>query len=136
MGVRKRVANSSCVSLSARRITLTCGTRFRCFSRSGVRGGLSGSVSAAALNSSSVIFPSPAQSVSSGGKGRVVPSGRTSTKVPSFSRLATIVRPLLVIVGLSRGDDANAFAALGLDHVYQSAFDLNDGHNAVLDIVH
>ena len=116
-------------------MTLTCGTRFKCFWRSGVSGGLSGSVSAAALISSSVILPSPAQSVGSGGKGRVVPSGRTSTKVPSFSRLAMIVRPSLVIVGLSRGDDANAFAALGEDNRYQQPFDPTDCHKAVLAVV-
>src|SRR5436190_3897313 len=133
--MRKRTANSSCVRPSARRITLTRGTRFSCFSRLGVRGGLSGSLNAAALISSSVIARRAAQSVGSGGEALVVPSGRTSTRVPSGRRLATIVRSLLIVVGLSGRDDADAGVALGVSDSHEQSFDPSGGKKAILAIV-
>jgi hypothetical protein len=52
-----------------------------------------------------------------------VPSGSTSTRLPSERRLALIVFSLLIVVGPSRGDDANPFSALGVDDCYKQALD-------------
>jgi hypothetical protein len=52
----------------------------------------------------------------SGGNGLVDPSGSTSTSSPLGSLLALIVRPSLIVVRPSRRDDADAIAALRVDH--------------------
>src|ERR1700719_5213956 len=93
--MRYRAANSSWVSPSARRNVLTRGTRRAFANSSGVIGRASGSAIAAAWTSSSVIASTRAQSVRSG-SGRVVPSGRICTSVPSLICLATIVFSLLM----------------------------------------
>jgi len=92
-----RLRRQAGVRPRARRITFTCGMRFKRFSRSGVRGGLFGSASAAALISTSVRFGSGPGSGSTSSR----PSGKMRTSLPSvFLRRAMMrhrVSPLMMI---------------------------------------
>src|SRR5215510_1326691 len=110
--MRKRAANSSCVSPSARRIIFARGMRFMRLKSSGVSGFASGSASAAAITSASVI----------------VRNG--SRLLPVFLEVV-----VLLIFGCSSGaDNTHPLPALGVGHKDQGALDHADQGETLLAI--
>jgi hypothetical protein len=114
------------------RITLTRGT-LRCFAlgctrrvvRIGQRRG---------VMSSSVIARSAASRCDrEEGPNRSI--GQSLNRVPPLTRLALIVRSLLIAVGLSRGGDADAVTALGVDDGHEQPFHAARREKSILAVV-
>src|SRR5205085_2468474 len=118
IGIWNAAAKSSCESLSARRMMLTCGIRGAALHSASVIGLLSGSAEAAARRCFAVIASARLQSI----------------LLPGLA-FFFMVASLLSWLGKTRRDDAYPLAAQGVGDGKQTVFDHPKHDEAVFSVV-